>query len=336
IARLLGIAIPDDVVADVFTRLGLPFTREGKDFVVTPPSRRFDLAIEEDFVEEVARIHGYDHIHATPRAHVDHMLPDPEGSRPRLAIKHALVDLDWQEVITFSFVKSATEAALDADAKPIKVLNPIAQHLDVMRAALRPGLLETLRTNVNRKMPRVRIFEVGRVFTRGNSHYEQPMRMGGLAFGPVRPEQWGEPVRDTDFFDIKGDLEALAAPRRVTTEPFAHPALHPGRSAQLSIDGKPAGWMGELHPRLLRGFDLPKAPVVFEIDLSALTDGTVPAGQPVSRVPVVRRDLAIVVDEKVPAQALLEALEQAKPPHVISVGLFDVYQGPGLTDGLTH
>jgi phenylalanyl-tRNA synthetase beta chain len=333
IERLLGIAIPDDVIADVFTRLGLPFTREGKDFVVTPPSRRFDLAIEEDFVEEVARIHGYDNIPATPRAHVDYMVPDPEGSRPRLAIKHALVDLDWQEVVTFSFVTSKTEAALDANARPIKVLNPIAEHLDVMRTTLLPGLIETLRTNVNRKMPRVRIFEVGRVFTRSNSHYDQPLRVGGLAFGPVRPEQWGEPVRDTDFFDVKGDLEALAAPRRVTTEPFVHPSLHPGRSARVAIDGKPAGWMGELHPRLLRDFDLPKAPVVFEIDLSALIDSAVPVGQPVSRVPVVRRDLAIVVDEKVPAQALLQALEEASPPHVISVGLFDVYQGPGLTDG---
>jgi len=333
IARLLGVAIADDAVAEVFTRLALPFTREGKDFVVTPPSRRFDLAIEEDFVEEVARIHGYDNIPATPRAHVDHMLPDPEGARPRQAVKRALVDLDWQEVVTFSFVSATTEGALDANAQPIKVLNPIAAHLDVMRTSLLPGLIETLRTNVNRKMPRVRIFELGRVFGRGNSHYEQPLRIGGLAFGPALPEQWGQAVRDADFFDVKGDLEALAAPRRLTTEPYAHPALHPGRSARVSIDGKPAGWMGELHPRLLRVFDLPKAPVAFELDLSALTDGSVPAGETVSRVPVVRRDLAIVVEEKVPAQALLDALEKAKPAHVISLGLFDVYRGAGLTDG---
>jgi phenylalanyl-tRNA synthetase beta chain len=333
IERLLGTAIPDSVVADVFTRLGLPFTREGADFVVTPPSRRFDLSIEEDFVEEVARIHGYDNIPATPRAHVDRMLPDPEGARPRRAVKRMLVDLDWQEVVTFSFVSSKTEADLDQDARPIKVLNPIAAHLDVMRTSLLPGLIETMRTNVNRRMPRVRIFEVGRVFTRGNSHYEQPLRVGGLAFGPVRPEQWGEPVRDVDFFDVKGDLEALAAPRRLTTEPFAHPALHPGRSARVAIDGKPAGWMGELHPRLLRVFDLPKAPIVFEIELAALLEASVPQGQAVPRVPVVRRDLAIVVDEELPAQALLDALDAARPPHVISLSLFDVYRGPGLTDG---
>jgi phenylalanyl-tRNA synthetase beta chain len=333
IERLLGIAIPDGVVADVFTRLGLPFARQGADFIVTPPSRRFDLALEEDFVEEVARIHGYDNIPATPRPHVDRMLPDPEGTRPRRAVKRMLVGLDWQEVVTFGFVPSKAESDLDPDARPIKVLNPIAAHLDVMRTSLLPGLIETLRTNVNRKTPRVRIFEVGRIFTRGNSHYDQPLRAGGLAFGPVRPEQWGEPVRDVDFFDVKGDLEALAAPRRLTTELFAHPALHPGRSARVSIDGKPAGWMGELHPRLLRVFDLPKAPIVFELELAALMDGSVPQGQAVSRVPVVRRDLAIVVDEKVPAQALLDALDEAKPPHVIALTLFDVYRGPGLTDG---
>lgn len=333
IERLLGIAIADSVIADVFTRLGLPFVREGADFVVTPPSRRFDLAIEEDFVEEVARIHGYDNIPAAPRAHVDRMLPDPEATRPRRALMRALVDLDWQEVVTFSFVTSATEAALDPAAKPIKVLNPIAAHLDVMRTSLLPGLIETLRTNVNRKMPRVRIFEVGRVFLRGNSHYDQPLRVGGLAFGPAAPEQWGAPTRDVDFFDVKGDLEALAAPRRVATAPFTHPALHPGRAARVLIDGADAGWIGELHPRLLRAFDLPKAPIVFELDLGKLLQGAVPAGRPVSRVPVVRRDLALVVDEKVPAQALLEALDRARPPHVISLGLFDVYRGHGLTDG---
>ncbi|MFO1305196.1 MAG: phenylalanine--tRNA ligase subunit beta [Burkholderiales bacterium] len=333
IERLLGIAVADEVVADAFARLGLACSREGRDFVVTPPSRRFDLAIEEDFVEEVARIHGYDNIPASARAHVDRMLPEPEGTRTRRAIKRAMAALDWQEVVTFSFVSSATEAALDPSARPVKVMNPIAAQLDVMRTSLLPGLVETLRTNVNRKASRVRIFEVGRVFLRGNSHYDQPLRLGGLAYGPAAPEQWGTATRDVDFFDVKGDLTALAAPRRVTTSPFTHAALHPGRSARVAIDGVEAGWIGELHPRLLRTFDLPKAAVAFELDLATLMRGGVPTGRPVSRVPVARRDLALVVDESVRAQDLLAALEAASPAHVISVGLFDVYRGPGLTDG---
>jgi phenylalanyl-tRNA synthetase beta chain len=333
IARLLGIAIDDTTIAAAFTRLGLPFTREGGDFVVTPPTRRFDLAIEEDFVEEVARIHGYDRIPAAPAAHVQHMLPDPEGGRSRNTVKRALAAMDWQEIVTFGFVSSGTEAALDARAQPIKVLNPIAAQLDVMRTSLLPGLIETLRTNVNRRMSRVRIFELGRAFHRAGAGFDQPLRLGGLAFGTAGPEQWGAATRDVDFFDVKGDLEALAAPRRLTTERASHPALHPGRSAAVRVDGVKAGWLGELHPRLVRYFDLPKAPVVFEVALEALTQGTVPVGKGVPRLPVVRRDLALVVDENLPAQELLDALDAAKPAHVISLALFDVYKGRGLTEG---
>jgi len=333
IAKLLGVPFGDADIAEAFTRLGLPFARDGGNFIVTPPSRRFDLAIEEDFVEEVARIHGYDRIPAAPAAHVQHMLPDPEGARPRNTVKRALAALDWQEVVTFSFVSSAVEAALDAGGQPIKVLNPIAAQLDVMRTSLLPGLLETLKTNVNRRLPRVRVFELGRTFHRAGPGYDQPLRLGGLAYGPAAPEQWGTPTRDVDFFDVKGDLESLAAPRRLTTVRAAHPALHPGRSAAVLIDGQNAGWIGELHPRLVRHFDLPKAPVVFELALDALTGRQVPKGESVSRLPVVRRDLALVVDAALPAQALLDALEAARPPHVIGLELFDVYQGRGLTEG---
>lgn len=333
IAKLLGVPFDDDAIAEAFTQLGLAFTRDGREFVVTPPSRRFDLAIEEDFVEEVARIHGYDRIPAAPAAHIQHMLPDPEGARSRNTVKRALAALDWQEVVTFSFVSSAVEAALDANGAPIKVLNPIAAQLDVMRTSLLPGLIETLKTNVNRRMPRVRVFEVGRTFHREGAGYDQPLRLGGLAYGPAAPEQWGTATRDVDFFDVKGDLEALAAPRRVTTARDAHPALHPGRSAAVLVDGQKAGWIGELHPRLVRQFDLQKAPVVFEVALEALTIRSVPKGEGVSRLPVVRRDLALVVDAAVPAQDLLDALEAARPPHVIGLELFDVYQGRGLTEG---
>ncbi|MCC7325983.1 MAG: phenylalanine--tRNA ligase subunit beta [Burkholderiales bacterium] len=333
VARLLGVTLSDATIAEAFTNLGLPFTRDGDDFIVTPPARRFDLAIEEDFVEEVARIHGYDRIPAAPRAHVQHMLPEPEGTRSRAVVKRVLASLDWQEIVTFGFVSSVTESALDPTAAPIKVLNPIAAQFDVMRTTLLPGLIETLKTNVNRKASRVRIFELGRTFTRTGAGVHQPLRLGGLAFGSADPEQWGERPRDVDFFDVKGDLEALAAPRQVVTLRYAHPALHPGRAAKIVVNNCEAGWLGELHPRLLRQLELPRAPVVFEVDLDALTTGAVPVGTAVSRQPVVRRDLAVVVDEALPAQVLLEALEQARPPHVIALGLFDVYRGRGLMEG---
>ena len=333
VAKILGVALPAETIADAFTRLGFAFAREGTDFVVTPPSFRFDLAIEEDFIEEAARMHGYDAIPAAPAAHFQHMLPDPETRRSPNALKHALADLDWQEIVTFSFVDSGVEGALAPSARPVRVLNPIAAQRDVMRTSLLPGLIETLQTNLNRKESRIRIFELGRTFHHAAAGYAQPIRLGGLAYGGAAPEQWGQPSRDVDFYDVKGDVETLISPRRVTTEAMEHPALHPGRSASIAIDGVDAGWLGELHPRLVRHFGLPKAPVVFELAVNALVALPMPAGKPVSRVPIVRRDLGLVVDDNVPVQALLDALSDAKPPHVEAIRLFDVYRGHGLTEG---
>ncbi len=337
VAKVLGVALPAETIAAAFTRLKFAFTREGADFVVTPPSFRFDLAIEEDFIEEAARMHGYDAIPASPAAHAQHMLPDPETRRSPIALKHSLADLDWQEIVTFSFVDSAVEAAISPlispQGRPVRVLNPIASQRDVMRTSLLPGLLETLQSNLNRKESRVRIFELGRTFHHAAAGYAQPTRLGGLAYGGAAPEQWGLPARDVDFYDVKGDLEALVAPRRLTTETAEHPALHPGRCASVAIDGVAAGWMGELHPRLVRHFDLPRAPVVFELAADALAALPMPVGKPVSRLPIVRRDMALVVDETVPVQALLDALAHAKPPHVDAIRLFDVYRGSGLTEG---
>jgi phenylalanyl-tRNA synthetase beta chain len=337
VAKLIGTPIGDDVIAAAFTRLGFAFTRAGADFVVTPPSYRFDLAQEEDYVEEVARMYGYARIPATPAAHVQHMARTAEASIPSSTLKRRLVARDWQEIITFSFVSAATEALLSPDAAPdampIRVLNPIAAHLDVMRTTLLPGLLETLRSNLSHKAPRVRAFETGRVFRRANAGYAQTLRIGGLAYGDALPEQWGERARRVDFFDIKGDLEALAAPLSITTVAQPLPWLHPGRAARVDVDGKSCGFLGELHPRIVRALDLPQAPIVFEMDLEPLCVAPVPVGKPVSKFPAVRRDIAVVVDENVPAQALQDALDAGKPPYVVRIEPFDVYRGTGLPPG---
>jgi phenylalanyl-tRNA synthetase beta chain len=332
VARLLGLALAPQAIADVFTRLQLPFTRTGDDFIVNPPSYRFDLAIEEDLVEEIARIHGFDAIPATPRPHVQAMLPAPEGKRGAAELRARLVARDWREVITFSFVAASDERAIDPDARPLAVLNPIAEHLEAMRTTLLPGLIATLSTNVKRKMPRVRIFEIGRTFLRDDR--TQPLRIGGLAFGAAVPEQWGAPARGVDFFDVKGDVEALAAPLAVATAASTRPWLHPGRSAELRIDGQPAGWIGELHPRLVRHFDLPSAPTVFEADLAALTRIPVPVAKPLSRLPSIRRDLAIMVKENIAVGAILQALRETRDPSIEALEVFDVYRGRELPNGM--
>ena len=330
--KILGIPVSPAMVESVLTRLALPHRRDGDDFVVSPPSYRFDLVLEEDLIEEVARIHGFDRIPAEASAHVQHMLPAPEAVRSLFALKRRLALHDWQEVVTFGFVSSEVEAALDPAARPVKVLNPIAAQLDVMRTTLLPGLVEVLRTNVNRKAPRVRIFEAGRVF-HGGGPEAQPMRVGGLAFGPALPEQWGEKTRWVDFFDVKGDLEAVAAPLALATPRAERAWLHPGRSATVLLDGREAGWLGELHPRLVRHFELPGPAMAFELDAQALTRLSLPQARPPSRQPVVRRDLAVVVDEALPAQTLLAALAEARVPYVDTVRPFDVYRGAGLPPG---
>ncbi|HET8831891.1 MAG TPA: phenylalanine--tRNA ligase subunit beta, partial [Casimicrobiaceae bacterium] len=319
-------------IGDVFSRLFLPFLREGDDFVVTPPSYRFDLAIEEDLIEEVARIRGYETIPDAPRAHVQTMLPAPEEHRGIGALKRRLVLRDYQEVITFSFIAGDDERALDPASRPIAVLNPIAAQRDVMRTTLLPGLLETLRTNVKRKLPRVRIFEAGRTF--GRDGVPQPMRIGGLAFGPAAAEQWGSPLRQVDFFDAKGDVEALVAPLSLATRASAKPWLHPGRSADVEIVGKRVGWLGELHPRLLRAFDLPSAPVAFELDVEALTCLPMPEARPLSRLPSIRRDIAVIVNENIEVGDILQALQDIKPAQVEAIDIFDVYRGHELPNGM--
>jgi len=333
IARILGVTIPSDEIADIFTRLGLAPAREGGEFIVNPPSYRFDLAIEEDFIEEVARLHGYENIVSTAPGHRQAMLPSRENERPLSALRRRLVDRDYQEIITFSFVSSAWERALDADADPIKVLNPIASHLDVMRTTLLGGLLDVSRTNINRQQERVRVFETGACFVRNGERIEQPLRIAGLAYGPAWPLQWGADKRDVDFFDVKGDVEALAWPLRVATEPASHPALHPGRAATVLVGGRAAGWVGELHPGLTREFELPRPAMAFELALDALVGVALPAAKPVSKLPVVRRDIAVVVGEEIASQRIVAALNEAKPAHVEEIRLFDVYKGPAVGSG---
>ena len=337
VARLLGITVSPAAIESLFGRLGVAFTRAGDEFLVTPPSYRFDLAIEEDFVEEIARLHGFDAIPAIVAPQPSAMLPSVEAVRPMMAFKHGLVARGWQEVVTFSFVSSAWEKTLfparDASAAPILVQNPIAAHLDAMRTTLAGGLIDVLRTNLARKQERLRLFEAGRCYWRAAQGFDQPQRLGGLAYGDALPEQWGSPSRPTDLFDVKGDLASLVAPRALTTERAEHPMLHPGRAARVCVDAIDVGWLGELHPRIAKAFDLPRAPILFELDLAALVAGRLPVARPVSKLPMVRRDLAVVVPDTVPAQEVVSALEAAKPPHVDTIRLFDVYRGPGIDPG---
>ena len=336
-AAVLGMSLTADQVARLFSGLGLAFTREGDDFLVSPPSWRFDIEIEEDLIEEIARLHGYDNIPApAPRGPLS-MLVQPEAQRPQARIRQMLVDRGYQEVINFAFVEEAWEADFSANEKLIRLANPIASQMAVMRSTLFGGLISNLQTNLKRKQGRVRLFETGRTFHRENAAvpvdgFHQPWKLAGLAYGGALPEGWGSGSRKVDFYDVKGDLEALMPNAYVRFEKIEHPALHPGRAAKLVLDGRDIGCLGELHPEWLQKYDLPLAPIVFELDLEALKVVNVPSYLEVSKFPPVIRDLAIVVDQNMPLQTLLDGLKGQLTALIKDVQLFDVYVGKGVPE----
>jgi phenylalanyl-tRNA synthetase beta chain len=331
--RVLGVAMDAEEIARILSSLGMVFQRHGDEFSVTPPSYRFDIAIEEDLIEEAARIYGYERIQPVPPQARMTILPLAGVLRPLEKLRQAMVLRDYQETINYAFVEAEWERDLCGNATPIALKNPIASQMSVMRSSLLGGLLAVLRTNLARKQPRVRLFEVGGCFSGEAGSYVQHERMAGLAYGAALPEQWGAMARNVDFYDVKGDIEALFAPRGLHFTAALHPASHPGRSAQIVLDGKAVGWMGELHPQWQQQYDLPQPMVWFEIDQSALTQATVPRVAEVSKFPPVRRDLAVVVDENVAVQSLLDAMRIAKAPNVADLALFDLYRGNGVESG---
>jgi phenylalanyl-tRNA synthetase beta chain len=332
--RILGFPLVMEEAAAIFERLGFAHASSGSDLVVTPPSFRFDIAIEEDLIEEVARIHGYENIPAVAPQMRAAVLPAPEKRRDAAAVRRLLVARDYQEVINFSFVERAWEEDFCGNSRPLALANPIASQMSVMRSSLIGSLVNTVAFNVSRKQPRVRVFEVGRCFL-GSSDDEtaQPMRVAAIVYGHAAAEQWGIPRRNGDFYDAKSDAEALLAPLGASFEPAVHPAFHPGRSARIDRDGHTVGWIGELHPRWQEKYGLPAAPVVFELDLVPVAEGLVPSYQAVSPFPVVRRDLSAEFDEATRHDRIIATLRGAAAPIVREIGLFDVFRGEGVGEG---
>lgn len=339
--RVIGVPVTDDEIAAVFSRLGLTFERMTDGFVVTPPPFRFDLEIEEDLIEEVARLHGFERIPALPPVASTAMRAQPEALRSLHALRLQMVQLGYQELVNYSFVEEAAERDFAANANPVRLLNPIASHLAVMRSTLFGSLVAALKYNLNRKAARVRVFELGRVFVADAQLREglldvqgisQPQRLGALAYGPVADEQWGVSTRDVDFFDLKGEVERLLAGRAgLRFAAAAHPALHPGRSARVEIEGSGIGWLGELHPRLQQQYELQRPAVLFELDAAALQIAPIPQALPVPRFPSVERDIALWFADGVTLQQIDDAIaalrtRDARLASLRAFRLFDLYR----------
>lgn len=332
VKRILGVDIDKQMISEYFKRLGFAFTLQEDDiFYVSPPSYRYDLAIEEDFIEELARIYGYDQIppHHPYTGMV--MLPVSEKETPVSRIKQSLIARDYQEVINYAFVDAAWELDFANNSNPIALKNPIANQMSVMRSTLIGGLIANLQFNLNRKQPRVRLFETGCCFMQEEADdYRQIDKISGLCYGDVMSEQWGMAARPVDFYDVKADVEILCGKKEIYFEKFLHPALHPGKSARILSAGKMIGWLGELHPNWQKKYEIQRNTVLFELELSHLTTVAIPIAKEISKFPPVRRDIAIVVSNEISVHTLLACMNKVKPPIVADIYLFDIYRGKGM------
>ena len=344
-AKVIGMPVSQQQCADALQGLGLAVTQGEGVLTVTPPSYRFDIALEEDLIEEVARMLGYGQLPTTPPLAPITPKLRAENQRSSFAVRRQIAALGYQETINFSFVEERWEHELAGNPNPIKLLNPIASQLSVMRSSLLGSLLQVVKFNLDRKAQRVRVFELGRVFLRDASvqntdttvqGFDQPMRVAGMACGPAEQLQWGRKDQAVDFYDIKGDVEALLAPLRPTFEAAEHPAMHPGRCARVLLDGKAIGFVGELHPQWRQGWELPQAPVMFELELDAVQQRQVPQFRAVAKHQSVERDIAVVVAEAVTHAEIMAAVEAAAAQTVLrSAVLFDVFRAKPLRAGET-
>jgi phenylalanyl-tRNA synthetase beta chain len=346
IQRVLGISIEDAEVERILRALGMDVAPAAEGWQVTSPSRRFDVAIEEDLIEELARIHGYDRIPTTVPAGPARIAVASETRVPVSDLRRQMVARDYLEAVTFAFVEAELLRHWSCGQGTVPLANPLSAELAVMRPRLLPGLVDALARNLSRQAGRVRLFEIGRSFAAvdsdptGNLAPRETRRLAAVVAGAAQSGHWSAKARPVDFHDLKGDLEALAAACgaelefRSSAEPFGHP----GRSAdvfRLDLDGGEVrlGWIGQLHPRLHKALDLDQDVFAFELDLEVLEQRAVSRAQPMSRFPAVRRDLAFVVAEEVSWAALAASVREAAGPVLRDLELFDRYQGPGVEAG---
>jgi phenylalanyl-tRNA synthetase beta chain len=338
LAKVLGLAVPDVEVAAILTRLGLKLTETDDGWLALPPMHRFDLEIEEDLIEEVARIYGYGEIPEIP-LHSDVLVPRfAETSVEATILGDRLVSLGYQEIVSYSFVDPVLQGLLFPDSVGIALSNPISSELSAMRVSLWPGLLQALDQNVSRQQERIRLFEIGVKFNLQDAETKEINSMAGLAFGPESAEQWGRKSVPVDLFDIKADVEAIlrssGAFHEFQFELATHPALHPGQSARITRQSATVGWIGALHPRIQTELGLRQTVFVFELDIETVTRAKMPLFKPISKFPRVRRDIAMVLSEEIAADDILALVRSAAGDLLVDCLLFDVYQGSGIDSGL--
>jgi len=336
VPQRLGVTLADEEIVDILTRLGLEKIDQNADgWTFLAPSFRFDIAIEADLLEELARVYGYNRIPSLSFTAALDIVPQRESEIALEALEQTLLARGYHEAVTYSFIDRESAALFDPDAEPVALQNPISADLAVMRTSLVPGLCKALQYNLNRQQSRVRLFESGLRFVpdSGGDLRQEPM-LAGLVYGSRLAENWTGGKDVVDFYDIKADAEALLALCH-DADGFrfvagSHPALHPGQCARVYRGEREVGVVGALHPQLQKKLDLPKSAYVFELSLDALGQARLPSFSPLSRFPEVRRDLALLIDADVPAASLVETAVGAAGETLTDLKIFDVYQGKGI------
>jgi phenylalanyl-tRNA synthetase beta chain len=337
VTRVLGVSIDPSEVADILTRLEMEVQEQEAGWLVRAPSCRFDIAIEEDLIEEVGRIYGYERIPSHRGAFSIEMRESGEALFDLDRAKQLLVGRDYQEVITYSFVNPEIAMLVDPEREGVRLTNPISADMSVMRTSLWPGLLQTARYNQSRQQSRVRIFESGLRFIRQGEKLSQPAGLAGLISGERVPEQWDSDSARVDFYDMKGDVEALLGLtddiEAFTFNAVSHPALHPGQAAAIFYGDKQIGLMGMLHPELEKRLDMSGATYLYELDLEGIMQGRLPAFESLSKFPSIRRDIAIVVENHVSFESIRNVIRDASGKIVKDIRPFDVYTGENIDSG---
>ncbi len=337
VGQILGVEIAGELIVDILSRLEMQLEPLEDGWRVTPPSCRFDLALEVDLIEEIGRIYGYTEIPMSHAPSVMPIRPRPETAFDLHRAKELLADRDYQEVITYSFVSAEIQHLIDPRQQGIRLANPISSEMSVMRTSLWPGLLQTAGYNQSRQQSRIRIFESGLRFVSQDNEIKQENVISGLISGDLFQEQWGLSGRKVDFFDAKADVEAIFSLTGCADEFIfssgQHPALHPGQTAEIRRNGRSVGWLGVLHPKLEQELALSAPACLFEIALDGLLEGQLPAFTPLSRFPSIRRDIALVVDQEVEFEAVRACIRRAAPEILTDIRLFDVYTGEKVDSG---
>jgi phenylalanyl-tRNA synthetase beta chain len=334
--KTLGIALADEQVIDIFQRLGMSVKTQQDGWSVTPPGCRFDIAIEADLIEEIARIVGYNNLPNNSLLMRSELGKATEAVLELDRVKDLLVDRGYQEAITYSFVDEYIQNAIAPDDEVIRLKNPISSDLSVMRTTLWCGLLKAALHNTNRQHTRVRFFETGLRFANKNGNMKQQKMLSGLVLGSAYSEQWGIATRKVDFFDIKADVQALFSLTCADVQfvPSKHPALHPGQTAEiLSQQGENIGWLGMLHPSLEKQLGFDTQVFLFELDQDLLLNKQIPKFKPLSKYPSVRRDLALIVKENIAISEIISCIKGCAEQTLQDIVVFDIYRGKGVEEG---